>query len=119
MSNALIGGRARKRFLSHAKTQKSVVSNEVIMKIPEVDNASEALTITLTPAELEMLTWLAQKTGEQPESILKDFVADLTCSWRNGGSDVRVYAFSWFQRRGYGDEAFSLSRTAEDWRNES
>lgn len=87
-----------------------------MLKLQQTKVEEPTLTIRLkvTPAEMTVLKQLARKTGTTPASILEDFTADLTNSWRNGGSDERLYAFDWFKRRGYAAKHISANQ-ATDW----
>lgn len=59
----------------------------------QVEEPLQNLSLNLTSEEIEMLRWLAEKAGvNDPAKILEDFVAELSGSWRNGGSDGH-YAF--------------------------
>ncbi len=87
---------------------------------PPVEDSNQSLSLNLTPSEMEMLRWLAQKADlDSPSELLEAFAADLTGSWRNGGSDERWYAFDWFKRH-YGGSVgeHPLAHEAALWRNE-
>ena len=89
-------------------------------KPPTVEDTNQSLSLNLTPSEIEMLQWLAQKADlNSPSKLLEAFAADLTGSWRNGGSDERWYAFDWFKRHfGASVEEYPLAHEAALWRNE-
>jgi len=85
---------------------------------PEVnqpEEATETLSVNLTPREMDMLRFIQQQTGTSPKRLMEDFIGDLCCSWRNGGSDERAFAFEWFKRRGYA--GYLESMEAIEWRS--
>lgn len=86
----------------------------------KVEEPSQSLSLSLTASEMEMLQWLTQKAElDSPAELIEDFVADLTGSWRNGGSDERCFTFDWFKRRGYvGGDEYPLANEALDWQEE-
>lgn len=59
------------------------------------------LSLVLTMEQKNALDELCKGTGKTPADVLTDFVADLTGTFGNGGSDERMYAVDWFNRRGY------------------
>jgi hypothetical protein len=81
----------------------------------EPQEATEMLSINLTPREIDMLRFIQQQTGIAPKQLMEDFIGDLCCSWRNGGSDERAFAFEWFKRRGYAE--YLESTEAIKWRS--
>ena len=81
----------------------------------KVEKADQNLTVRLTPHELDMLMWLAKQGDQSPADLLVDFIADLTCSWRTGGSDEREFAFNWYKRRGYTGDYIDWTESAY-WR---
>lgn len=56
------------------------------------------LTISLPGPELAQLEALAAEWNTTPQQIAEAFLADLTGSSRNGGSDERLFARQWFDR---------------------
>lgn len=87
---------------------------------PPVEHPTVELTIHLTAAEMEMLQWLARASVAReltPAKLVEDFVADLTGSWRTGGSDERERAFDWYKRRGY-PEDWPPQHEARVWRED-
>jgi len=65
--------------------------------------------LKLKAHEINMLTWLAQKSWtHSPAELVEGFIADFPGSWRTNGSDERQMVFNWFNRRGYGNHIFGL-----------
>ena len=62
------------------------------------------ITVSLSVAEFRALQQIAQTQtqyfdGMEPEELLRCFVADLVQSGYSGGSDERMYAWQWIERR--------------------
>lgn len=62
------------------------------------------ITVSLSVAEFRALQRIAQIEtqyfdGMEPEELLHCFVADLVQSGYSGGSDERMYAWQWIERR--------------------
>ena len=62
------------------------------------------ITISMSVAEFRALQQIAQTEtqyfdGMEPEELLRCFVADLVQSGYSGGSDERMYAWQWIERR--------------------
>lgn len=62
------------------------------------------ITVSLSVAEFRALQQIAQIEtqyfdGMEPEELLRCFVADLVQSSYSGGSDERMYAWQWIERR--------------------
>ena len=62
------------------------------------------ITVSLSVAEFRALQQIAQTEtqhfdGMEPEELLRCFVADLVQSGYSGGSDERMYAWQWIERR--------------------
>lgn len=56
------------------------------------------LRITVGPEEKIRLDTLAAERGITAEELIESFIADLTTSIRNNGSDERLFAEEWLQR---------------------
>lgn len=61
----------------------------------------ETIAVELNHSQSARLKSLCRDTGVTPKQLLEDFVADLTETDGNGGSDERFFAADWFDRRGY------------------
>ena len=73
------------------------------------------ITVSLTVEEFKALEQLAQfRTGMDSETLLRRVVGDLVHSTWTGGSDERMYAHQWLDRR-FGHEAYA-HELAEDRR---
>lgn len=62
------------------------------------------MTVSTSTAEFRALQRIARTRteyfeGMEPEELLRRFVADLTGSVNSGGSDERMYAWQWIERR--------------------
>lgn len=59
------------------------------------------IKVDITREEYEALFNRAKCNDTTVNMILSQFIADLTCSDRSGGSDERMYAEAWFSRSVY------------------
>lgn len=62
------------------------------------------ITVSMSTAEFRALQQIAQTRtdyfdGMEPEKLLRCFIGDLTDSVYSGGSDERMYAWQWIERR--------------------
>jgi len=65
------------------------------------------MTVALSVEEYEQLHKLARRRADMDaETLLRCLVGDLVHSSYTGGSDERMYAHQWFDRR-FGDEWFA------------
>ena len=92
------------------------------MKLPpsswKKETPDQSVIVAVTPHELDMLTWIARQAGlAGPAARPAAFVGGVSGCWRNGGSDERAYAFSWFKRRGF-TANYIDAHEATQWRGE-
>ncbi len=57
--------------------------------------------IKISDQEWERLKDIAENRGTTPQRIIEQFIYDLTCSNRSGGSDERDFAYEWLDRSIY------------------
>lgn len=66
-----------------------------------VETKTMRIGIDLSGEEYQLLREKAADYGTTVNVLLSQFIADLICSDRSGGSDERMYASEWLSRSRY------------------